>query len=76
MLYTFTLILPLLIVNRMINLCKLKISSLRINQLMKKSISDDDLPFILKENAEFEKSDNEPIDYQVYNEYKSLDATY
>ena len=64
------------IVKKVKNLCKLKISSLRIYQLMKKSISDDELPFRLKENAEFEKSDNEPIDYQVYNEYKSLDATY
>ena len=61
------------IVKKVKNLHSLKTSllSIHLNQLMKKSGSDNDLPSRLKDNAEFEEPGEQLVDYRVYEEHKS-----
>ena len=78
--YFVILIITSIIVRKVKNLHNLKTSSLSIhlNQLRKKSGSDNDLPSRLKDNAEFEEPGELLVNYRVYKEHKSrrAEATY
>ena len=66
------------LVNKIKNIRKLKTSSLTIQlqQLMKRSESDDELPSRLGDNKDVQESDEDADKYHIYNENASIGDTY